>query len=174
MEIPVGVNYHGLGKAASKYARYQKGPVLGFRIYIPHVHLDAFSEHLHDYSTLFLDFLEPAHLRIVRRCCSGDHWNGMVDDLKGKALGESLGRCRKPDKCSDFPSADHFFFAVLAAAPPGSVVDRNSWNGYVLVARSATGSQEKPERIFGLRVWCPNGMKCRAVCTHCEHVIASL
>lgn len=111
--------------------------MLDFRSHIPGVPPDPSLDHsVHNSSTLrFPDSPRPARRRAVLGSCGHHSGSGLVDHLEGKALGETLGNCRKPDRNSDFPPANHFFLPIRLVAPRGRVVYRNSWTGYVLKAR---------------------------------------
>ena len=70
-------------------------------------------------------------------------WNGLVDDLEGKALGERLGDCRESDLRSHFPSTIHYPFATDLGSSSGCVAYRSSWIGRVHMARQ-TGQRAAP------------------------------
>jgi hypothetical protein len=62
-------------------------------------------------------------------------WNGLVDDLEGKALGERLGDCRESDLRSYFPSTIHYPFAAdlgSSTRSPYVLINGDRWLGWGL------------------------------------------
>jgi hypothetical protein len=115
----------------------QKIHVLDFSSHVPAVHRYFSSERsVRSSSTEFASTSShPANGTDALGLDGSNLWNGLVDDLEGKALGERLGDCRESNLRSYFPSAIHYPLATGLGPSPECVVHWSSRIGCVPVAR---------------------------------------
>jgi hypothetical protein len=120
-----------------KYATYQKGIVLDFRMYLLPLFGELSSSHsVHSPSALHtFGSPQPAHRSVSRYYCGRHLGSGLVGHLEGDHLGERLGHCRERYTYFDFPPAIHFSITTGLGPTRRRADYRNGRTGCVPVAR---------------------------------------